>query len=263
MVEARDRVGGRTLNHDDRRRQGGRGRRPVGRAHPAPDARARPGAGGRHVPDPRRGRERDRVARENKRYRGAIPRINPADPGRRRAGAGPPGPDGAPRSARGAVGGRPGAAAGTPRPSPPGSRRNVATAGARTLFEIAVEAVWAQEPADLSLLHVLFYTHSGGGFDALIGTSGGAQQDRFVGGSQLVALRLAEALGDERVALAGAGAADRARARRRDRGRRRPGGARTPRDRRAAARAGGPDRLRPAAAGLSATSSPSAWRRAR
>jgi monoamine oxidase len=48
---------------------------------------------------------------------------------------------------------------------------------------------------------VLFYTHSGGGFDALIGTSGGAQQDRFVGGSQLVALRVAEALGDERIAL--------------------------------------------------------------
>jgi len=73
---------------------------------------------------------------------------------------------------------------------------------ARTLFEIGTEAVWAQEPADLSLLHVLFYTHSAGGLDALLGTSGGAQQDRFVGGSQLVALRVAEALGDERLALA-------------------------------------------------------------
>src|SRR3954463_6690355 len=39
-------------------------------------------------------------------------------------------------------------------------RRNVATPGARTIFEIACEAVWAQEPADLSMLHVLFYTHS-------------------------------------------------------------------------------------------------------
>jgi monoamine oxidase len=48
---------------------------------------------------------------------------------------------------------------------------------------------------------VLFYTHSGGGFDALIGTSGGAQQDRFVGGSQLIALRLAASLGAERIAL--------------------------------------------------------------
>jgi monoamine oxidase len=137
---------------------------------------------------------------ERKRYRGAIPRINPAiladvaqaevrlDRMARRV------PLEAPwEAAR--------AARWDAQTFATWLQRNVATAGARTLFEIGVEAVWAQEPADLSLLHVLFYTHSGGGFDALIGTSGGAQQDRFVGGSQLVALRLAEALGDERVAL--------------------------------------------------------------
>ena len=70
--------------------------------------------------------------------------------------------------------------------------RNTVTRGAATLFEIGVEAVWAAEPADLSLLHVLFYVSSAGSFDRLIGTEGGAQQDRFVGGSQLLALRLAE-----------------------------------------------------------------------
>ena len=75
-------------------------------------------------------------------------------------------------------------------------RRNVATAGARDLFRIGVEAVWAADAADVSLLHLLFYTHSAGGFDDLIGTEGGAQQDRFVGGSQLLALKLAEELGD-------------------------------------------------------------------
>ncbi len=73
---------------------------------------------------------------------------------------------------------------------------NAVTEGARTLFEIGCEAVWAAEPADLSLLHVLFYTHAAGGFDALVDTEGGAQDSRFVGGSQLVALRLAEQLGD-------------------------------------------------------------------
>jgi monoamine oxidase len=73
-------------------------------------------------------------------------------------------------------------------------RGNVASRAARTLFEIATEAVWAQEPGDLSLLHVLFYAHSAGGLDALFDTEGGAQQDRFVGGSQLVSLRLAESL---------------------------------------------------------------------
>ncbi|MET0558761.1 MAG: FAD-dependent oxidoreductase [Solirubrobacterales bacterium] len=75
-------------------------------------------------------------------------------------------------------------------------RRNARTAAARTLFELATEAVWAAEPADVSLLHVLFYTHSGGGFNTLLGTGGGAQQDRFHGGSQRLALLMAEALGD-------------------------------------------------------------------
>ena len=80
-------------------------------------------------------------------------------------------------------------------------RRNTRTAAARSLFELATEAVWAAEPSDVSLLHVLFYTHSGGGFNTLVGTGGGAQQDRFLGGSQRVALLAAAELGEERLAL--------------------------------------------------------------
>lgn len=80
-------------------------------------------------------------------------------------------------------------------------RRNVATGAARTLMRLGIEAVWAVEPEDVSLLHVLFYIHSAGSFDLLLDTEGGAQQDRFIGGSQLVSLRLAEELGGERVAL--------------------------------------------------------------
>src|SRR3954454_8099542 len=76
-------------------------------------------------------------------------------------------------------------------------RRNVYTKGGRALLELSIEAVWAAEPADVSLLHVLFYTHSAGGFDLLLDTDGGAQQDRFVGGSQLISIRLAEALGGD------------------------------------------------------------------
>jgi len=75
-------------------------------------------------------------------------------------------------------------------------KRNTVTSGARELLELAVEAVWAADASDVSLLHLLFYTHSADNFDALIGTEGGAQQDRIVGGSQLLALRLAEQLGD-------------------------------------------------------------------
>ena len=80
-------------------------------------------------------------------------------------------------------------------------RRNVYTRGGRALLDLSVEAVWAAEPADLSLLHVLFYIHSAGNFDALVDTEGGAQQDRFVGGSQRVALRVAERLDPDVVRL--------------------------------------------------------------
>jgi monoamine oxidase len=75
-------------------------------------------------------------------------------------------------------------------------RRNVRTAGARELLTIGVEAVWAAQPGELSLLHALFYLHSGGGWSSLLDTRGGAQQDRFVGGSQRLALRMAAELGD-------------------------------------------------------------------
>lgn len=79
-------------------------------------------------------------------------------------------------------------------------RRNVRTAGARRLFEIAVQTALGAQPAELSLLHALFYVHSAGSFEAMVDVEGGAQQDRFAGGSQLIALRMAEELG-ERVRL--------------------------------------------------------------
>jgi monoamine oxidase len=80
-------------------------------------------------------------------------------------------------------------------------RRNVFTRGGRSLLELGIEAVWAAEPEDMSLLHMLFYIHSAGSLQMLFDTEGGAQQDRFVGGSQLIAIRMAEELGEERVLL--------------------------------------------------------------
>ncbi len=79
-------------------------------------------------------------------------------------------------------------------------RRNLATRAGRLLLELGIKAVWAAQPEDLSLLHVLFYVHSAGSLQMLFDTDGGAQQDRFAGGSQLLALRMAEELG-ERVVL--------------------------------------------------------------
>jgi monoamine oxidase len=80
-------------------------------------------------------------------------------------------------------------------------RRNLATRAGRRLLELGIEAVWAAQPEDMSLLHVLFYIHSAGGLAMLFDTEGGAQQDRFVGGSQLVPLRMAERLGGDRLVL--------------------------------------------------------------
>lgn len=74
--------------------------------------------------------------------------------------------------------------------------RHTHTGGAHSFFQLVCEAVFAAEPADLSLLHFLFYVNSGGGIDTLISTDGGGQQHRIVGGSQLIARRAAERLGD-------------------------------------------------------------------
>ena len=79
-------------------------------------------------------------------------------------------------------------------------RRHMRTRAGRQLLELGTEAVWAAQPEDISLLHMLFYIHSAGSLELLFATEGGAQQDRFVGGSQLVPIRLAEGLG-ERVVL--------------------------------------------------------------
>jgi monoamine oxidase len=72
---------------------------------------------------------------------------------------------------------------------------NSSTYGARFLLDLAINAILAVEPRDVSLLHALFYFHSGNGILNLASTSGGAQDSRFHGGSQLVSLRMAKHLG--------------------------------------------------------------------
>jgi monoamine oxidase len=69
------------------------------------------------------------------------------------------------------------------------------------LAATATDAIFGQEPRDLSLLYVLFYlaasgdeTHPGT-FERNFQTAEGAQEERFVGGSQLISLRVAAELG--------------------------------------------------------------------
>jgi monoamine oxidase len=74
-------------------------------------------------------------------------------------------------------------------------RANTTIDETRDLLDLGIESVFAAEPRDLSLLHVLFYVHAAGTFENLINTSGGAQESRVVGGSQRISLELARRLG--------------------------------------------------------------------
>jgi monoamine oxidase len=75
-------------------------------------------------------------------------------------------------------------------------RRNLRTRLAREMLRLGVRAVFAAEAADLSLLHFLFYSHSGGFLDSLFNVKDGAQEQRVVGGTQLIAGEMAAQLGD-------------------------------------------------------------------
>ena len=73
--------------------------------------------------------------------------------------------------------------------------QNVFSVNGKSLLTLAIESVFSAEPRDLSLLHVLFYIASAGSLENLINTAGGAQDSRVVGGSQLISLGLAKDLG--------------------------------------------------------------------
>ena len=75
-------------------------------------------------------------------------------------------------------------------------RRHVPSRTVRGIFDVAARTVFGAEPAELSLLYFLFYVRSGGGLMDLLEIEGGAQETRFTDGAQQVAARLAAELGD-------------------------------------------------------------------
>ena len=193
VIEARDRVGGRVLNHR------------LAAGHVADLGGQFVGPAQRHIlalaadlgmatqPIFTSGRAVLEIGGRQYRYR-AVPGLSPlqlADAGRavlsldrmaRRI------PVEAPWRATGA-------AAADARTLADWARRNTSTRLGRFAIGAFCQGVLACEPSEVSLLHVLFYLRSAGGFRQLAETSGAAQQDRFAGGSQLVAIRLAEQLG--------------------------------------------------------------------
>jgi monoamine oxidase len=195
VLEARDRVGGRTLNEpigDGKVVElGGQWVGPT--QHRVSDLIAELGL--RTFPTFTDGRNLFERAGALRRYRGTIPRVSPlalAETGLALARID--------RMARRVDTERPWA-------GEEGARwdsqtfatwidRNVHTPTARDIIRLGIWAVWAVEPEDLSLLHVLFYIRSAGSFSSLLDTAGGAQDSRIVGGTQLICLRMAEELGD-------------------------------------------------------------------
>ena len=200
VVEARDRVGGRVLNEDI----GGGNVVEVGAQWigPTQDRLAALAAklGVETFPTYGEGENVIEYGGRLRRYRGTIPRINPVvlldvERAQRRLN----------RMARkvplDAPWEAPDAAALDAQTAATWMRRNLATRAGRMLLELGIEAVWAAQPEDMSLLHVLFYIHSGGGLEMLFDTEGGAQQDRFVGGSQRIPTLMAQELGRENLLL--------------------------------------------------------------
>jgi monoamine oxidase len=81
------------------------------------------------------------------------------------------------------------------------SRANVKTEVGHQSVVTAANAVWGADPNQLSLLYVLWYIAGSGdeknrgSFARLVTTQDGAQESRFVGGSQLISQHVAKKLG--------------------------------------------------------------------
>ena len=76
------------------------------------------------------------------------------------------------------------------------AEENFATQEARDLLRLGIEGVFATEPANISVLHFCVYAAAGGGWERLISTTGGAQQDRFAGGVAAISRAVASQLDD-------------------------------------------------------------------
>ncbi|MCX4699952.1 FAD-dependent oxidoreductase [Streptomyces sp. NBC_01352] len=84
-------------------------------------------------------------------------------------------------------------------------RANAVVPSAKFLLDVACTSIFSAEPRELSLLFVVSYIATAGNasnpgtLERLTETANGAQELRFVGGSQLVPARLAATLGDRLV----------------------------------------------------------------
>jgi len=76
------------------------------------------------------------------------------------------------------------------------TRRNVPTAHARDLMNVAIQGLFTADPGEVSLLDVLLLIRSANGLVKLLSIDGGYQQDMMAGGAQTIADRIAAELGE-------------------------------------------------------------------
>lgn len=75
-------------------------------------------------------------------------------------------------------------------------RRRIPSAAGRAVFDAAIRVVFGAEPSELSLLWVAHYVAGAGGMSPLVEVQGGAQERRISAGTQSVAVALAGRLGE-------------------------------------------------------------------
>lgn len=194
VLEARDRVGGRTLS----RALGGAtfdlGGQWIGPSQRRAHALAAE-LGVALFPTHEQGAKLLDLGGRLSRYEGTIPRLDPLslaelqivlsriEARRKRV------PADAPHLA-------PGAARDDARSVGAWARSRIRSPRVRALLEAAARVVLGAELDEISLLHFLFYAQSSGGLMPLIEIRGGAQETRFATGAQELSLRLAGSLGD-------------------------------------------------------------------
>ena len=71
-----------------------------------------------------------------------------------------------------------------------------ASATAHDLMAIMARVTWGAEPDEVSMLHAVRYVKAAGGLDRMLDVVGGAQQDQFPAGTQQIAKKMADELGD-------------------------------------------------------------------
>ena len=181
----------------DRRRTHQRDRRPVRRSHPGPDPGARRPSGSRRSPPTTAARACS--------SRAARARCTPRSP------ASPTTPTCSRRILAAAKLDAPARQAGVTAPWKAAKAREwdrmslddwmrgeVPSEKGRAIFTSACQSIWGADPSELSLLYVLQYVAAAGNaknagpFLRLITTGGGAQESRFVGGSQPISEKVAD-----------------------------------------------------------------------